>query len=320
MDANPHDMDLDLGVRHLRALVAVSRYGNFAAAAADLGVSQPTLTRTIQRAEEILGAALFTRTTRHVAITAAGREFLPLAERLLSDLGLGLRNIRELATVERGQIVVATLMSVAHGVLPTALGRFAALHPSVEINLREGVQARVLEEVHSGSADFGLGDTAEIGGALVAESLGENGCCVALPTGHPLERRKAVTLVDLTPETLISMPTDSAMRRILDGAALAAGLSLKPRYTVQQFATVFRLVAEGLGVAVVPATMLAGLPPPGIVSRALSEPRIVQHCGILRRRDRYPTPAAAAFLDVVRAVWPQPAAPVGRLREAQPAL
>ena len=123
MDGSPQDMDLDLGVRHLRALITVSRYGNFAAAATHLGISQPTLTRTIQRAEEVLGAALFTRTTRQVAITAAGREFLPLAERLLSDLGLGLRNIRELATVERGRIVIATLMSAAHGVLPTALGR-----------------------------------------------------------------------------------------------------------------------------------------------------------------------------------------------------
>ncbi len=319
MDAHPYDVDLDLGVRHLRALLAVARYGNFAAAAADLGVSQPTLTRTIQHAEEVLGAELFTRTTRHVAITAAGREFLPLAERLLSDLGLGLRNIRELATVERGRIVVATLMSVAHGVLPTALGRFAALYPSVEINVCEGVQARVLEEVHSGSVDFGLGDTAEIGGALVAEPLGENGCCVALPAGHPLARRKSVALDDLVPETLISMPTDSAMRRILDGAALAAGLSLKPRYTVQQFATAFRLVAEGLGVAIVPATMLAGLPPPGIVSRSLSEPKIVQHLGILRRRDRYLTPAAAAFLDVIRTVWPQSAKPLERLRRAQAA-
>jgi len=301
----------------LRALLAVSRYGNFAAAAADLGVSQPTLTRTIQHAEEVLGAELFTRTTRQVTITAAGREFLPLAERLLSDLGLGLRNIRELATVERGRIVVATLMSAAHGVLPTALGRFAALYPSVEINVREGVQASVLEEVHSGSADFGFGDTAEIGGALVAEPLGENGCCVALPIGHPLERRRSVKLHDLVPETLISMPTASAMRRILDGAALAAGLSLKPRYTVQQFATAFRLVAEGIGVAIVPATMLAGLPPPGIVSRPLSEPKIVQHLGILRRRDRSPPPAAAAFLDVVRAVWPQLAKPHGRVRGAQ---
>lgn len=305
MSTLPHDMDLDLGVRHLRALVAVARYGNFAAAAADLGVSQPTLTRTIQRAEEMLGAELFTRTTRNVAITAAGREFLPLAERLLGDLGLGLRNIRELATVERGRIVIATLMSAAHGVLPTALARFAALHPSVEIDIREGVQARVLVEVHSGSADFGLGDTAEIGGALAAEPLGEDGCCVALPAGHPLSRRKTIELADLVKETLISMPTDSAMRRILDGAALAARLSLAPRYTVRQFATAFRLVAEGLGVAIVPATMLAGPTPPGIVSRPLGEPRIVQHFGILSRRDRYPTPAAAAFLDVVRAVWPQ---------------
>ena len=209
----------DLGTRHLRALVALAQYGNFAAAASALAISQPTLTRTIRRAEDALGIALFSRTTRRVSLTPAGREFVPLAERLLGDLGLGVANIRELAGIERGRIVVATLMSVAHGAVPHALEDFTSHHPSVVIVLREGVQASVLEEVRSGAADFGLGDVSNAEGPFATEPLGVQEFHVVLPAGHRLLARKSLTLADLAGEALISLPTEAAARRILDDLA-----------------------------------------------------------------------------------------------------
>lgn len=298
------ELSIDLSTRHLRALLAVARYRNFAAAATDLGVTQPTLTRTVRRAEDILGADLFNRTTRRVSLTAVGQEFMPLAERLLNDLGLGLRNIRELADVERGQIVIATLMTIAHGILPTAIARFADLYPSIAVDLRESVQASVLEEVRSGSADFGLGDTADIGGPLEAERLGENSFRVALPEGHDLLRRKTLTLKDLDGERLISMPTEAAARRALDAAGVAAGVTLKSHFTVGQFTTAFRLVSEGLGVAIVPETYFAGPYTADVASRPLRASGAVQRLGIISRRDRAIAPAAAAFLSILRECWP----------------
>lgn len=297
---------LDLSTRHLRALVAVAQYRNFAAAATDLGISQPTLTRTVRRAEDMLGVALFTRTTRRVALTAAGREFLPMAERLLSDLGLGIRNVRELAEMERGQVVIASLMTIAHGVLPGAVRRFAANYPSVAVELREGVQARVLEEVRGGSADFGLGDAPDVGGPLEIESLGEHGFRIALPAGHRLLHRKSVSLKDLAGERLISMPTEAAARRTLDAAAIAAGVALDSHFTVGQFTTAFQLVAEGLGVAIVPSTYFDGGHPDNVSSRPLRGQDVVQRLGVIRRRDRAVSPAAAAFLAILRDCWPGP--------------
>src|SRR3546814_17178633 len=91
----------DLSARQLRAVTVLSRNGGFIAAAAELGFSKPALTRTIKRAEAVLGIELFTRSTRRVALTAAGREFVPLAERFLSDLDIGIRNMRELGGRDR---------------------------------------------------------------------------------------------------------------------------------------------------------------------------------------------------------------------------
>ncbi len=304
MDDLNRGLGLDLSTRHLRALLAVAEYHNFAAAATNLGISQPTLTRTVRKAEDMLGVTLFTRTTRRVALTAAGREFMPMAERLLSDLGLGIRNIRELADVERGQVVIASLMTIAHGILPTVIRQFAEQYPSVAVELREGVQTRVLEEVRGGSADFGLGDSADVGGHLELEALGKHGFRIALPNGHRLLRRKSVSLSDLTEERLVSMPTEAAARRTLDVAALAAGVILNSHFTVGQFTTAFQLVAEGLGAAIVPATYFNGGHPDKVSSRPLKAPGAVQHLSVISRRDRVVTPAAAAFLSILRDCWP----------------
>ena len=304
MDDLYRGLGSDLSIRHLRALVAVAEYRNFAAAATDLGISQPTLTRTVRKAEDMLSVTLFTRTTRRVALTAAGREFMPMAERLLSDLGLGIRNIRELADVERGQVVIASLMTIAHGILPTVIRQFAEQYPSVAVELREGVQTRVIEEVRGGSADFGLGDSADVGGHLELEALGKQGFRIALPNGHRLLRRKSVSLSDLTEERLVSMPTEAAARRTLDVAALAAGVILNSHFTVGQFTTAFQLVAEGLGAAIVPATYFNGGHPDKVSSRPLKAPGVVQHLSVISRRDRVVTPAAAAFLSILRDCWP----------------
>src|SRR5262245_11225622 len=111
----------DLSTRHLRAIVALARSGKFVAAAADLGISQPSFSRMIQHAERELGAVLFVRNTRRVSQTAAGREFVPVAERLLGELTQQSQAIRELEGRLRGQLIVASLMSIAHHVVPAAL-------------------------------------------------------------------------------------------------------------------------------------------------------------------------------------------------------
>jgi DNA-binding transcriptional LysR family regulator len=92
----------DLSSRQLRAVLAVAEYRSFVAAAASLKASQPALTRTIKQVEAKLGVLLFTRSTREVAITDAGKEFAALAEKLLNDLKIGVESIRERASEQRG--------------------------------------------------------------------------------------------------------------------------------------------------------------------------------------------------------------------------
>ena len=133
----------DVSARQLEAVLALVDYGSFVAAAAHLRISQPALTRTVKRLEAALGVRLFERTTRKVQVTAAGREFAAVAERMLADLGITVRSVREVAQERRGLVVLSSVMSVAGGLLPPIIAAYRADRPGVEIHIREGVQATV---------------------------------------------------------------------------------------------------------------------------------------------------------------------------------
>ena len=290
----------DVTSRQLRAVLAVAEYRSFIAAAAFLKTSQPALTRTIKQIETTLGISLFARSTRQVSITEAGKEFVALAERLLSDLRIGVENMRELAEQQRGQVVLASIMSLAHFVLPAVIAEYNRRFPGIEIHLREGVQGNVQDDVRGGLADFGLGYVADMPEPFTTESLGVEAFSVVLPAKHRLSSKKAIELSALKNATLVSLPADSRTRRIIDGAAATAGFSFRHAVTVNQFATLYNFVRHGVGLTIVPD---AARPPANdreLVSRALVRPRVSREIGIIRLRERELSPAASGLLVLIK--------------------
>src|SRR5262245_9281688 len=140
----------NLSARHLHAVLAVAEYNSFIAAAAFLKTSQPALTRSIKRVEDVLGVRLFDRSTRRVAITAARKEFVAVADRMLNDLRISIGSMRQISEQKRGQIIISSIMSVANALLPAVVAKYRASCPGIVIILREGVHGTVLEDIRSG--------------------------------------------------------------------------------------------------------------------------------------------------------------------------
>ena len=289
-----------LSSRQLRAVLAVAEYRSFVAAASSLKLSQPALTRTIKQIETELGVPLFHRSTRQVAITDAGKEFTAFAERLLNDLKISVANMRELADRPRGQIVVASVVSLANAVLPTLIAAYSRRFPGIEVHLREGLHSTVRDEVRGGLADFGIGYTDDLPGAFMAETLGIETFHVVLPRGHALARRRKIELQALVGVPLVSFPLESRTRRIVDGAAAAAALSLHYVMTTNRLPTLHGLVRNRVGLAVVPASERPSPSDRDLISRPLKGRRLTCPIGVMRLRERELTPAAAEFLTVVR--------------------
>src|SRR2546427_12836802 len=103
----------ELSVKHLRSVVALAHFGSFVAAAVQLRMSQPGLSRVVQQAEDRIGVKLFLRATRRVSLTEAGREFIPAAGRLLGELSQQIQKVRTLDGEMRGQLVITSLMGTS---------------------------------------------------------------------------------------------------------------------------------------------------------------------------------------------------------------
>ena len=296
----------DIGSRQLEAVLALAEYGSFVAAAARLRLSQPALTRMVKRLEAELGVRLFDRSTRHVEITAAGRAFAAVAERMLNDLGITVQSVREAAQEGRGLVVVSCVMSVAGGLLPRTIAAYRDDRPGVEIHVREGIYATILDDVRSGVADFGISYVDELPDFAVGTALGREIFYAVVPSRHKLASRRSVTLAGLAAHPIVALPTESRTRRTIDAAAVAAGLQLRQRVVVTQIATLLALIAAGVGVGVVPGGATRGPLPPGVRVIPLAGSKLVRRMGLITLRGRELTPAATGLFSLLQREWRKP--------------
>src|SRR5690349_12298934 len=146
----------------VQAFLAVAERGSFRRAAESLHITQTALTRRLQNLEENLGVLLVERTTRSVALTLIGREFLPRARRLLTDLSGALNEIRETGRARRGDVSIACVPTVGVRYLPEVMREYSARHPENRIKIFDHTSAGVAELVLRREVEFGI----NIGGPL----------------------------------------------------------------------------------------------------------------------------------------------------------
>lgn len=293
----------DLTSRQLQTVVALAEYGSFIAAAALLRTSQPAVTRTVKHVEEVLGVTLFDRSTRSVQITPAGKEFVGVATRMLNDLRITISSMRELSEQRRGQIIISSIMSIASGKLPGLVSAYRVDHPGIELHVRDGVHGMVIEDVRSGTADFGITYADDLPDPFAAVSVGREEFIVVLPRRHVLAKRRNLSLLDLRDVPLVSLPSDSRTRRVIDGAASSAGLSLNHVVTVSQFATMLGFVRAGVGLAIAPKSGVTSFLGRELSAVPVRGRPLVRDLGIITLKAREPSPAAAGLMSLIKSSW-----------------
>ena len=298
---HPSDVP-DIRAKELLTVMALAEYGSFVAAAAYLKTSQPALTRTVKRVERVLGVTLFARNTRRVEITSAGREFVAVAERILNDLQLTVRSMNEVTTEQRGRITLSTYSAFAAHALPELVREYRETRPSIEVRIREGRQSEIVEDVRSGVADFGIGYVNTLPEMLQSTLLRREPLYAVIPAMHALavKKRPRVRLADLRDEPLVTPPSDTYLRRLIDGAAAAAGFNLRYAVTVERLLSVTSHVRAGVGIAILPWGVLPPQPWTGFHTAMLVEPSLTVSVGLITLRGRYMPPAAASMMALVK--------------------
>jgi DNA-binding transcriptional LysR family regulator len=286
-----------MNFRQLECFVAVVDEGSFTRAARRVGISQPSLSQHIRALEADVDGALLDRLPHGVSLTPAGRMLLPEARIAVRALERGRQSARSALALEVGELEIATVLSMAVGVLPGHIGVWHERHPNIAIRLHEFRHRMLLEDsVEQGVADFAIGPRPVRRWDGPLETVGWEEFVIVVAPSDALARRKRVHLEDLSDREWVLYHPDHGLAGIVEEVCGRAGF--RPRGTVRtsQAEGAVRLAAAGLGIALVPDNIVHR----GIESSVLRlEPRLLRDIAVYARVALSPT--ASAFVDIVRA-------------------
>jgi DNA-binding transcriptional LysR family regulator len=249
-------------LRHLRYFVAVAEERHVTRAAQRLGIQQPPLSQQIRALEDEIGTALLRRLPRGVELTDAGRVFLGEARIALDQVAHAVEAARRAARGEQGQLAIGYSSSAAfHPLIPAVVRTFRQAAPDVALKLEESGTAELVAALQRQQLDVAflrvpVGETS----GLTIEPLVSERMLVALPAQHALASRRPTTgvaLADLADETFIlyRRPTGPGLYDAIIGACRAAGFSPRIGQEAPRLLSTLSLVAAGLGVSIIPASM-----------------------------------------------------------------
>lgn len=288
-------------LRQLRQFIAVAEHLHFGRAAATLHISQPPLSRSIQDLEAKLGAKLLERSRRKVELTAAGAWYLEEARQVLVRLERAGRSVAERSAGGTGALRIGFVTIADYSVLPGLLSRFKAAHPGVSLALRELVTEIQLEALGSGDLDLGFVLPPLPARDVDSITVSREPLVVALPSRHPLAReRGALGVRALAEEPFVMVPANLArgLSDVVLGVCARAGFVPRIAQEAVQMQTVVSLVSSGLGVAIVPASLL-NLRRSGVVYRPVRDRHTRIELRLAWRRDARSVPLAR-FVEIAK--------------------
>lgn len=242
-------------LRHLEYFTAVAAELNFSRAAQRIHVVQSALSASVAKLEKELGVALFDRTKRQIALTAAGEVFLEHAREVIHAAQRAQSAVDDYRDELTGTVTLGTLMSWGTFNLPAALAQFRRCNPLVTVRLRQSIggSAGHLAAIADGQMDLALVSISAPPSPLVAlRKLTDEPMVFVCESSHPLADRARVQLSDLAAEDLIQFPTGWGIRQRLDAAFTTMGAHPASGYEVADYAIAAELIRHRLATAVLP--------------------------------------------------------------------
>jgi DNA-binding transcriptional LysR family regulator len=292
-----------LDVRKLAALREIAAHGSFSAAARRLNYSQSAISQQVAQLEREVGTLLIERQGRSIRLTPAGQALADRAGPILRDLREAEAELEAITGLRRGTLRLTAFASAAATVVPPAVARFRAGHPSVAVAMTIADSGAALSQVANGEADIAIinkSDTFAADRAVAISGLLEDPMRVALPLGHRLAERRSLRLADLSAEPwVLATGSSCADWEVFATACRRAGFEPRIAFRHDDYLALQGLVAAGLGVALLPDLATASVRD-DIVLRPLAPRGPVRHVTAVMMAGYCQSPTVEAMLEALR--------------------
>lgn len=297
----------NLTIRQLEVFAVASRYPTFSEAAKQLEISQPTLSNMIAKVEDQLGLSLFDRTTRTLALTAEGERLAHVAQDLVRDFQASLRSIHDTARKRHGRLSVAVLPSIAASVAPAAIQLFLKEFPDFDIALHDTTRQDGLLWVLDRVVDFGILTAPPALAELRSETIYVDHFQAVVHQNSPLAKQKAMSWKDVASHPMILTGTQQ-IRRDIEARWSQSGVSIKPRFEVENILTGLSLVSAELGLTILPRLYLPSTLGDHLRAIPLDTRDFNRQIQLVHRADRILPPAVERMMECFRTVFGELAA------------
>jgi molybdate transport repressor ModE-like protein len=292
-----------LDVRRMRVLREISTQGSFSAAADSLYLSQSAVSQHVAALEKEVGQKLLERTSSGPHLTQAGEVLVAHADAVLARLDEAERELADLAGLRGGRLRVASFPTASATLLTTAMSRFSELYPEVRLELRESEPEESLPQLKQGVHDLALVYSYEAleqpeDRDLERQLLLEDRMWLAVPKGHPLSGKAAVSLDQLCDAAWLCGTCEGSCRQNVILACRSAGFDPRIAFESDDYQVLQGLIASGLGVTLLPDLALTSLHPGVSILRVKPKPP-VRHVWAATRAEGSRSPAADAMVEIL---------------------
>jgi LysR family transcriptional regulator, carnitine catabolism transcriptional activator len=287
---------MKITLKQIEIFLSVAETLSFSQAAVRCHLSQPALSANIQRLEDAVGARLFDRHTRKVSLTPVGADLREIAIALSDNLEHSFNRIQDLVSGRHGRLVIAAAPSLAASLVPRALATFRADHPGVGVQLHDALSDVCIEMVRARRADLALGPRTDGAEDLLQREIFRDPLVVVHPADHPLGRKRSIKWADVNSSDHILMSGNSSVRQLVQAEYNRHGVQLQPMFEVQHVGTMLGLIASGLGIGVLPRSLVQTLRLEGLAYRRFNAAGGYRSICSITLRGFTPSPTAAAFI------------------------
>jgi DNA-binding transcriptional LysR family regulator len=294
-------MRINIEIGDIEAFIELTETNSFAKAAVNLNLSQPALSRRIQKLEYELGTTLFDRTTRKVQLSYSGRNFYERARGILEAIKTASKTLNEKYSFP-SIIKVGAVNSALRNILYPTLKIFKTMEPRCKIQIIERSANYVVDSVLGGECDFGVNFTGLQEPGISFENLFIEDYVVVFPKGDPLEKKRKIKLSEIKNRDFISVWKGSGSRIYFENALALQKEDMDWTYEVRHIPSALNMVEQGLGITLAPK-LAVSRDYTSLSYRPLIDPKVTRTMGLIKRSGKELSHDAQKLYDLLKSKY-----------------